>query len=160
MSSCPAGLQRLSSDVILPAFSRRLPPVAAHLDIGAASRKLSEVAVLSVYEEAGRARSRLLEDRRPARALAASSMLRRRDPGTGFGVVALEARLDPPPTQGCANGVHKVRAVGQPAEPSDHGSSLPLASVEGRCNAWFRCRKTRHRANRSRNYRAGIVPSR
>jgi len=65
-----------------PAFSRRLPSVAAHLDIGAASRKLSEVAVLSVCEEAGRTRSRLLEekDRRPVRALAASSMLRRRDP--------------------------------------------------------------------------------
>jgi len=69
-SSCPAGLQRLSFDVIPPAFSRRLPPVAAHLDIGAASRKLSEVAVLSVYEEAGRARCRLLVDRRPVRALA------------------------------------------------------------------------------------------
>ena len=63
MSSCPAGLQRLSFDVIQPAFSRRLPPVAAHLDIGAASRKLSEVAVLSVYEKAGRTRSRLLEER-------------------------------------------------------------------------------------------------
>ena len=61
MSSCPAGLQRLSFDVIQPDFSRCLPPVAAHLDIGAASRKLSEVAVLSVCEEAGRARSRLLE---------------------------------------------------------------------------------------------------
>jgi|GEM_PF-2638046 len=96
MSSCPAGLQRLSFDVILPAFLRRLSPVAAHLDIGAASRKLSGVTVLSVYEEAGRARSRLPEDRRPVRALAASSLLRRRDPGTGVGVVALEARLDPP----------------------------------------------------------------
>ena len=57
--------------------------------------------------KAGRARSRLLEeeDRRPAKALAASSLLRRRDPGTGVSVVALEARLDPPPTQGCANGI-------------------------------------------------------
>ena len=43
MSSCPAGLQRLSFDVIEPAFSRRLPPVAAHLDIGAAVRKLSRL---------------------------------------------------------------------------------------------------------------------
>jgi len=54
-----------------------------------------------------RTRSRLLEekDRRPVRALAASSLERRRDPGAGFSVVALEALLDPPPTQGCANGV-------------------------------------------------------
>ncbi len=87
MSSCPAGLQRLSFDVIGPAFSRRLPPVAAHLDIGAAVRKLSRFAMLSVSEKAGRTRSRLLEekDRRPDRALAASSLLRRRDPGTGVG---------------------------------------------------------------------------
>ena len=48
------------------------------------------------------------KDRRPVRALAASSLLRRRDPGTGFGVVALEALLDPPPTQGCANGVTQI----------------------------------------------------
>ncbi|MFA5597069.1 MAG: hypothetical protein WDA26_05805, partial [Pusillimonas sp.] len=34
-------------------------------------------------DEAGRTRSRLLEDRRPVRALAASSLLRRRDPGAG-----------------------------------------------------------------------------
>ena len=63
MSSCRAGRQRLSFDVIEPAFSRRLPPVAAHLDIGAAVRKLSRFAVLSVSEKAGRTRSRLLEER-------------------------------------------------------------------------------------------------
>ena len=63
MSSCPAGLRRLSFDVIGPAFSRRPPPVAAHLDIGAAVRKLSRFAVLSVSEKAGRTRSRLLEER-------------------------------------------------------------------------------------------------
>jgi len=63
MSSCPAGLQRLSFDVIEPAFSRRLPPVAAHLDIGAAVRKLSRFAVLSVSEKAGRTRSRLPEEK-------------------------------------------------------------------------------------------------
>ena len=63
MSICPAGLQRLSFDVIGPTFSRRLPPVAAHLDIGAAVRNLSRFAVLSVSEKAGRTRSRLLEER-------------------------------------------------------------------------------------------------
>ena len=53
-----------------------------------------------------------------------------------------------------------ILAVVQPAKPSGHGSSLPLASSEARCNAWLRSRATRHRANRSRNYRAGLLPSR
>jgi len=37
-----------------------------------------------------------------------------------------------------------ILAVVQPAKPSGHVSSLPLASSEAQCNAWFRCRKTRH----------------
>jgi len=81
-------------------------------------------------------------------------------PVPGSASVALVGSLDPPPTQGCANGAKQIRAVGQPAKPSGHGSSLPLASSGQRCNAWFRFRSTRHRANRSRNYRAGLVPSR
>jgi len=54
------------------------------------------------------------KDRQPVRALVASSLERRRDPGAGFSVVALEARLDPPPTQGCANGA-KQSPGGWPA---------------------------------------------
>ena len=81
-------------------------------------------------------------------------------PEPGSADAALEGSLDPPPTQGCANGAKQIRAVVQPAKPSGHVSSLPLASSEARCNAWFCWRKTRHRANRSRNYRAGLLPSR
>jgi len=53
-------------------------------------------------------------------------------------IVALEASLDPPPAQGCAKIGNKVRAVGQPASPSDHGYSSARASVGQRCNACFR----------------------
>jgi len=101
MSICPAGLQRLSFDVIRPAFSCCPPPVAAQLDIGAAVRKLSRFAVLSVLEkQAAPGAACWKKDRQPVRALVASSMLRRRDPGTGFGVVALEGSLDSPARPG------------------------------------------------------------
>jgi len=40
------------------------------------------------------------KDRQPVRALVASSRLRRRDPGTGVGVVALEGSLDSPARPG------------------------------------------------------------
>ena len=102
MSSCPAGLRRLSFDVIGPAFSRRPPPVAAHLDIGAAVRKLYRFAVLSVSEKAGRTRSRLLEER-PATSQSPGCLQQVAPPAIpepGSASVALEGSLDSPARPG------------------------------------------------------------
>ena len=98
------------------------------------------------------------KDRRPTWSPPGSCAAR--DLGTEVGGRRALGQFRSPSRPGLRQILNKVRAVGQPASPSDHGYSSPRASSGQRCNAWFRWRKTRHRANRSCNYRAGIVPSR